>query len=88
MDTESQGPVPPSTQLSALSVRLLVKVFLKSALWLTLAWLVVYFFPEATWPWYVALSLVAIGVLFSLYVLITAIFAKRRESITGQHGGG
>jgi hypothetical protein len=88
METESQEPRPASTQLSALSVRLLVKISLKSALWLSLAWLVVCFFPEATWPWYAALGLVAIGVLFSLYVLITAIFAKRQESIATQHGGG
>lgn len=87
METESQDSQPASTQLSALSVRLLVKIFLKSALWLGLAWLVVYFFPEATWPWYAALGLIAIGVLFSLYVLIAAILAKRQESLTDQHGG-
>jgi hypothetical protein len=87
METESQDLQPASTQLSALSVRLLVKILLKSTLWLSLAWLVVYFFPDATWPWYAALGLVAIGVLFSLCVLIAAILAKRQESQTGQHDG-
>jgi hypothetical protein len=88
METESQDPLPASTQLSALSVRLLVKIFLKSALWLGLAWLVVYFVPEATWAWYVALGLVAMGVLFSLFVLIAAIFAKRQEFLTDRSNGG
>jgi len=88
METESQASQPASTQLGALSVRLLVKVFLKSALWLSLAWIVVYFVPDATWPWYVALGLVAIGVLFSLYVLIAAILAKRQESLAGRDSGG
>jgi hypothetical protein len=87
MATESQESQPASTQLGALSVRLLVKVFLKSALWLSLAWLVVYFYPDVTWPWYVALGLVAIGVLFSLYILIAAILAKRQEYLAGRHGG-
>ena len=87
METESQDSRPASTQLGELSIRLLVKIILKSVLWLGLAWLVVYFFPETTWPWYAALSLVAVGVLFSLYVLITAILAKHQESRDGPHGG-
>ena len=87
METKSLDSQPASTQLGALSVRLLVKVFLKSALWLSLAWLVVCFLPDATWPWFVALGLVGIGVLFSLYVLIAAMLAKRQESLAGRHGG-
>ena len=87
MDSGSQESRPPSTQLGALSIKLLVKTILRAVLWLGLASLTTYFYPAATWAWYAALGLVLIGILFSLYVLIVAVFAKRQESLAAQQDG-
>ena len=87
MDTESQDSSPPSRRLGALSVRVLVKTILKSFLWLGIAWAINHFFPSAIWAWYVAFAFIAIGLLFSLAMLIAAIRAAATEQHSTQGGG-
>ena len=84
MDTESQDQLPASQRLGALSVRVLVKTVLKSALWLGIAWATTYFFPTAVWAWYVAFAFIAIGLLFSLAMLVAAIRAAAAEKQAAQ----
>jgi len=87
MDTESQDSTPASQHLGALSVRVLVKTVLKSALWLGIAWAITHFFPTATWAWYVAFVFIAIGLLFSLAMLIAAVRAAAVEQQANQGDG-
>jgi cyanate permease len=79
MDAESQDQLPASKRLAALSVRVLVKTVLKSALWLGIAWGITHFFPTAAWAWYVAFAFIAIGLIFSLAMFLAAIRAAKAE---------
>lgn len=68
-----------SVHLGALSLRVLVKTVIKSALWFGLAWVATLFLPGARWPWYVAWTLVAIGLAFSLLSLGLAFVSRWHE---------
>lgn len=76
---------PASSRLGALSAQVFVSTALKAVLWLALAWGITRFHPAATWAWYAALALIAIGVLASFFIFGMAIVARRRENATIAH---
>jgi hypothetical protein len=75
-----------SSELGALSIKLLLKTALRSIVWLGIAGAITLYYPDATWPWYAAITLVAVGVLSSLYVLIAAIRISRMEGSGRENG--
>jgi hypothetical protein len=79
MSQDSQVPKPASEQLSALSVRVLVKTVVKSVIWFGLAWIITVLVPGVVWPWYVAWTLIVIGLTFSLVSLALAFLNRRQE---------
>jgi hypothetical protein len=42
-------------------VKLFYKTIIKSVIWVTLALVITYFFPEATWIWYFVVAFIVIG---------------------------
>ena len=79
MSDHEQLIVAPSEQLGAISRRVLVKTLLKCALWFGLAWVATWLYPGIVWPWYVAWTFVAIGLAFSLVVLLVATRSRYAE---------
>ena len=71
--------VAPSEQLGAISRRVLVKTLLKCVLWFSLAWVATWLYPGIVWPWYVAWAFAAIGLAFSLVVLLVAFRSRYAE---------
>ena len=83
MSDQSQDAQPQTEMLGALSTRVLIKTVIKAAIWFGVAWLITLFMPGAMWPWYVAWSFVAIGLLFSLSSLVLAFISRHQESGSG-----
>lgn len=80
MNEASRETPSPSEQFSSLSIRVLVKTCVKSTIWLSLAWIATSIAPDAVWPWYVAWTFVAVGMLFSLVMLALAFYSRHQES--------
>ena len=85
MEDQSQENQPPSNKLGDLSLRVLFKTVLKCFIWFGLAWLATSLMPGTVWPWYVAWTLVAIGLGFSLLSLALA-FVSRRNELRAEDG--
>ena len=80
MSETGESVVAPSQQLGEISRRVLIKTVLKCVLWFGLAWVVTRLYPGIVWPWYVAWAFVAIGLGFSLVVLLVAFRSHYAES--------
>ncbi|TWI01125.1 hypothetical protein IP90_02749 [Luteimonas cucumeris] len=80
MSDYEEPAAAPSEQLGAISRRVLIKTVLKCVLWFGLAWVITRIYPGSVWPWYVAWVFVAIGLAFSLIVLMVAFRSRYAES--------
>ena len=80
MPDSADPGVAPSEQLGVIARRVLIKTVLKCVLWFGFAWAATRLYPGIVWPWYVAWVFVAVGLAFSLILLLVAFRSRYAES--------
>lgn len=77
---ESNQPRTAAEAGDAFFVRMLVKTGIKAVIWCIMAAIITYYWPQASWVWYVVVAFVAIGLLAGLIGKISAARARSEES--------
>ena len=65
----------PKTRFGAL-VKYLTKTVIRVAIWVALAYGILFLFPEQTWVWWVVVVFVGISVAWALFLLVAGIMSN------------
>ncbi len=75
---QAEEPQSVADQGQSSFVRMLVKTALKSVIWCILAFIITYFWPSASWVWYVVIAFIGIGLLAALLGKAVALRAQQQ----------
>lgn len=79
---ESNQPRTAAEAGDAFFVRMLVKTGIKAVIWCIMAAVITYYWPHASWVWYVVIAFVAVGLLTALIGKFSAARARSQANDT------